>query len=208
MDARQNAFASYQAELFRRQLSNCENFDKAILTYASGALALSLGFLKDFIPLSRAALPTLLHLSWFAFASCILVTVTSYLISQRGINRQLQLAERYYLNGEEQALREVNHAAAATEWFNLASGVLFCIAVVLTTIFVSANAKEASVSNKISPEQLQKIISGETRIIKAAVIPPMASIPAATPSPSPGAASSSPQTPPETQDSGNSEGDR
>ncbi|MFW3176907.1 hypothetical protein EX530_20205 [Xanthomonas phaseoli] len=181
MDVHQQNFVTYQAELFKRQLSNCENFDKAILTYASGALALSLGFLKDFVPLNKAAASVLLHLSWAAFAACIVVTVASYLISQQAIKRQLKIAERYYIKREENAFSEPNLAAHATEWCNIASGVLFCGAVVLTTIFVSLNAKVTRMSNKIDQEYIQKISSGEVPTIKAAVIPPMVSVPVAIP---------------------------
>ncbi|MCC4610743.1 hypothetical protein LL963_01295 [Xanthomonas campestris pv. esculenti] len=205
MDVHQQNFASYQAELFKRQLSNCENFDKAILTYASGALALSLGFLKDFVRLSQAAASTLLYLSWAAFAACIVVTVASYLISQQAIKRQLEIAERYYIKREEKALVEPNLAARATEWCNIASGALFCSAVVLTTIFIAVNVKETNMSNKISQEYLQKIISGEVPIIKAAVIPPMASVPVATPATIPSTpATPAPASAPTTSPSGDS----
>jgi hypothetical protein len=140
MDANQ-LFSELKTELFKRQLSNSENFDKAILTYASGALALSLAFLKDFVPLAGAC-------SWMLFALCITITVASYLMSQLGIKRQLRLAERYYLEKDESALKETNTSALCTEYFNLASGTCFCVAVFLTTGFIASNAMEASMSRE------------------------------------------------------------
>ena len=102
----ERAFSELKTELFKRQFSNAENFDKAILTLASGALALSLGFLKDFVSLNTANLVWSLYSSWFLFVSCIIITVASYLISQIGIEKQLKLAKRYYLDSDDTALEE------------------------------------------------------------------------------------------------------
>ena len=166
----ERTFSELKTELFKRQVSNAENFDKAVLTLASGALALSLGFLKDFVSLDTADFPFALYLSWFLFVFCIIITVASYLVSQLGIDKQLKIAKRYYLDGEENALQEKNGPLCLTNFLNWTSGALFGLAVLTTAIFITANAKEASMSssrNNPPDDVIRKVISGETDIIKA-----------------------------------------
>jgi len=137
-------FFELRSEIFRRQLSNSENFDKAILTYASGSLALSLTFLKDFVPLDQASYAGILYCSWILFAFCIAVTVASYRVSNVAHERQLKIAEEYYRSGDHRVLMQKNQPAIWTDRLNWISGGAFCVAVFLTTAFVAVNAKEAS----------------------------------------------------------------
>ncbi|MBU8977099.1 MULTISPECIES: hypothetical protein [unclassified Lysobacter] len=176
-------FSELKEETFRRQLSNSENFDRSILTYASGALALSLGFLKDFVPLTRAAHAYLLYGSWLLFALCITLTIASYLLAQLALKRHLEIADDYYLKQNTSAWGSPNTPALLTEIFNWASGSAFCLAVFLTTAFIAINAKEASMSfNKDDkgPRPNVKIIIDDG-VRKAAGVPPMTRIPGATP---------------------------
>lgn len=92
---RKMLFAELKSELFKRQLSNSDNLDKAVLAYSSAGLALSLGFLKDFISLATASQKWLLFTSWALFVLAVVVTIVSFLTSQRGIAKQLKLGERY-----------------------------------------------------------------------------------------------------------------
>jgi hypothetical protein len=71
-------------DLSKRQLSNAENLDKSVLTYSGAGLALSLGFLKDFIPIREAKLPWALYGSWIAFTAAMVLVVLSYVFSQWG----------------------------------------------------------------------------------------------------------------------------
>lgn len=132
-------YKSMEAELFKRELSNSENYDKSLLAYASGGLGLSLTFIKDVVPLSDAAWVLCLELSWVAWILTILVVLGSFLLSQKAITRQLDLARRYYLENEDDAFNEKNVYSTVTGWANLASGVLFLFGVGLTTVFVWIN---------------------------------------------------------------------
>ncbi len=137
-----------RADLLKRDLSNTENFDKSILTYSSAGLALSLGFLKDFVPMHAAACPWLLYLSWMLFVLATLITLASFLISQRGITQQLRTIYSYYIEGNLNALDEPNKYSA---WLNCAAylaGAAFLVALTLTTLFVAINLnREPSMSN-------------------------------------------------------------
>ena len=113
-EERKKLFFDFKAELYKRQLSNAENFDKSVLTYSSAGLGFSLAFLKDFLPITKAACGWLLYLSWGLFTFAIIITIFSYMTSQRGIKNQLSISERYYLKNDENALKEKTDAASLT----------------------------------------------------------------------------------------------
>lgn len=71
MDERQRIHSETRQDLLKRQLSNAENFDKAILSLSTAGLGFSLAFIKDILPLSNAAHLILLHVSWFLFGAAI-----------------------------------------------------------------------------------------------------------------------------------------
>lgn len=144
-DERKRLFESYRNELWKRELSNAENFDRAILAYSSAGLAFSLGFLKDFIPISKAVIPWALYSSWVLFTLAVAATMVSYVLSQFGIKRQIAFAEAYYLNRKEDAFHLRNSYAVWTTRTNFASGTFFIAAIILTTLFVSINLTGASV---------------------------------------------------------------
>lgn len=145
VDERKNLHAQLKAELFKRQLSNSENFDKSVLSYSTAALGFSIGFLKDFVPVTKATYAWLLYGSWTAFVVSVVVTISSFLVSQKGISRQLKINESYYLERKDEALRDTNCWARATDALNLLSGIAFVLGVVCTTVFVALNLERAAV---------------------------------------------------------------
>lgn len=64
---RRELYANTRRDLLDRQLSNSEKFDNAILTLSTGALAISLAFIKDIVPLKLAQNLWLLKASWWLF---------------------------------------------------------------------------------------------------------------------------------------------
>lgn len=153
-EERKKLFYDLKAELYKRQLSNAENFDKSVLTYSSAGLGFSLAFLKDFLPIASAKWGWLLYGSWALFTLAIVITIISYITSQCGINTQLSIAERYYLRQEEKAINEKNFFASLTDLLNSASGCFFVAAIIFTTAFVSINLERVSTMSK------QKIQNG------------------------------------------------
>ena len=53
-----------EEELSKRDLSNVENLDKAILSLSSAGLGLSLVFIRNVVELAAATHVWLLHISW------------------------------------------------------------------------------------------------------------------------------------------------
>ena len=64
----QKLLAETRADLLKRQLSNSENYDKAVISLSTAFLGLSLAFLKDLVPIQRAEWLWLLYGSWLALA--------------------------------------------------------------------------------------------------------------------------------------------
>lgn len=143
-EERKQIHAELKAELFRRQLSNANNFDKAILTYSAAGLALSLGFLKDFIPINHANAAWLLFFSWALFVAAFVITLFSFIASQIGIAKQLEINEQYYLKEDDSALSERNFFAQCTNWLAWAAGIALVAGMMCSTIFVSVNLEKAA----------------------------------------------------------------
>jgi len=134
--SRNELYQKTREDLLKRQLSNNENFDRSILTLSSAALALSVAFLQ--VGTSHNCFPMLV-LAWVGFVVSIISTVISYLTSQKGILRQLDLAEKYYQQNEESALTAENHAAAWTNRCAYISVTAFVLAIILLLIYFAIN---------------------------------------------------------------------
>ncbi|MFA8394802.1 hypothetical protein ACEPUD_32420 [Burkholderia ubonensis] len=119
--ARTEIFKSYRSEIDKRHLSNAENFDKAILTYANAGLALSITLFKD--AFSRAGLSgqALLAVSWAGFTLSVLFVIASFLLSQRALLDQVGLAEKYLLGFDDSCNRD-------SRWKHLSDGATYCAA--------------------------------------------------------------------------------
>lgn len=179
-------FDSYRDELFKRQLSNSEAYDKAILSLSSAGLALSLTFIKFIVPLTKANYLSILKLSWLLFLASVITTVISFLISNKGISTQLKFAEEYYIEAKANALNKFNIYACFNTIFNYVSGVLFIFALICVVSFVTlninhgeidmSNKKESFATDGAAIPKMQQA-SGSGKIDKSAGIPPMGQAP-------------------------------
>ncbi|WP_051180446.1 hypothetical protein [Caballeronia insecticola] len=139
---RQRLYDAYRTELDKRHVSNAENLDKSVLTYSSGGLAFSLGFLKDFAPHGHAVFRWSLLTSWGLFTFAIALVVASYPVSQKVIRIQLDRCERYFKESEEGAFDESSRWETLSEVITILSGISFCGALALSAIFVGLNILE------------------------------------------------------------------
>ena len=134
--SRSELYQKTREDLLKRQLSNNENFDRSILTLSSAALALSVTFLK--VGRTHNCF-VILVFAWTGLVISIIVTVVSYLTSQQGIARQLELAEQYYLNGDEASLSARNRYAEWTDRFAYVSAISFVAGIILLLVYFSNN---------------------------------------------------------------------
>ncbi|WJD87049.1 hypothetical protein QRD25_18640 [Serratia marcescens] len=198
-------YAVFKAEVDKRELSNTDNYDKNILTLSSAGLALSLTLLKDIVSKEGPVCVFFLYASWVLFGLAILSTISSFLISNKALVKQLAIAERYYLNGEPSALNEKNIWGQITSVVNWFSGGFFILAIISVILFGSFNFSKRSVmsgnDSKVSlavrinegqsMPQMQKV-----QVDKGASVPAMPKAPAKNPIPAnPTVTPSSPPVP-------------
>jgi hypothetical protein len=130
---------SYRDDLRKRQLSNNENYDKTVLTLSSSGLALSLTAIKFAIPLTTARYLYLIQGSWWLFGATIFISIFAYWISNKALDKQLEIAEEYYSKGIEDAFSKKNWYSNVNDWLNMAAGLTFIIATSLIVSFVTFN---------------------------------------------------------------------
>ncbi len=139
-DERKEIFSVYKNELFKRELSNTENYDKSILTLSSAGLAVSFTYLKFFIPvISEAKYLFLVKFSWGLFLISIILSLIAYQISNRAIARQVVIAENYYIHRNDSALDESNRWAKTNSWLNIFVGLFFIAAITTFVVFAIQN---------------------------------------------------------------------
>jgi hypothetical protein len=126
-------------ELSKRDLSNVENLDKAILSLSSAGLGLSLVFIRNVVELKEASHVLLLHVSWFMFVLAIISTLSSYLFGQCALDKQRELNEKYYLEGDENAGQRMPLASKITRYLSYVSVSTYIAAVSFTALFIGCN---------------------------------------------------------------------
>jgi hypothetical protein len=191
-EERKRLYERHRDDLSKREISNAENHDKSILTYSAAGLGLSLGLLKDFIPIAQAQYSWALYGSWIFFALAMISVIVSYPLSQKVIRLQLDRAKRYYLDNTETAFNERTkwefHADLLNQWV---SPTTFILAIILTTLFVSTNLKGANMADKKTPTsialdgitgmEMQKMAQQKVSVQKGVTGMPMQSITASQP---------------------------
>lgn len=140
-DQSEKLLADFTAEVRKRQVSASENFDKSVLTLSTSGLAVSLAFLKDFIPIGQALSAWMLYASWGLLTAATVITMLSFLASMRAQEFQQAIAEGHYRRGE--AHDKPNPWDQFVIWMNRASGASFIAGVSLTTLFVAINLQRA-----------------------------------------------------------------
>lgn len=143
-DEIRKVYADHVAEINKREVSSSENFDKAVLTFSSAGLALSVGFLKDFVPIQSATAPWTLYWSWALFTTATCATIVSFLVSSRALEAQKGRAHAYYMEGDDDALKRGNAWDRVTRVLNYTSGGAFLLAMILSVVFISINLEKGS----------------------------------------------------------------
>lgn len=153
---RQDLFAKLKEEIERRQLSNTENYDKAVLSLATVFLGASLTFLKDFVPFRDAHWKVLLPFSWALFGLAVIATIASFFVSLEELRAQLERGEDYYLRDDETALVRKSGFDNWTNRLNLGSAVAFVLGIAFTIAFITINLSEARMPKQDGGDTLQK----------------------------------------------------
>jgi hypothetical protein len=136
-----SCFDDYRKELWGGLKGSHEQFDKAVLTMSAGGLAISLMLVKDLFTIEEMVGHWVLVASWFLFCGSIILTVVSFLTSQKSITIQIDNFEKFAA-GDSSYWNKPNPYSAVTSWLNRMSGGFFLTAVIATTLFATINFQE------------------------------------------------------------------
>lgn len=128
---------AYRSQSIEGEFRQSQNFDKAVLTLSSGALGLSLVFIKDLVP-EPTSTGSLLA-AWILFGVAVASILIAMVFSQRGYRR-----ERKLLNDDvsgQDTSAEKNGWASATKAMNLLAVGAFLFGVVFLICFVHKNIR-------------------------------------------------------------------
>ncbi|MGC2423799.1 MAG: hypothetical protein WA666_05535 [Nitrospirota bacterium] len=185
MDNQERDYTVYLEErksLIEANKNTAQQFDKAVLTLAAGALALSLTFIEKIAPAPVKWTLWFLAFSWIAFVISILSTLISFLTSQTACTRQIEIIE----NEDETTSNSEgsqNKYALYTKRLNISSIIFFIIGVALLVTFSLSNlflykqegamAEKKNINEGYVPQK-QPITPGPKKTGDKGFIPPPA----------------------------------
>ena len=129
--------------LVNSELDQSRQFDKYILTLASGTFGLSLLFIKQLVPSFEPYTVWYLISSWIFFSFSIVSTLISFVVSQSACARQRMILGKWYdkcKEGEEMTDEEMrNPLTKLVKGFNYSSMTFFLLGVFMLIIFGAIN---------------------------------------------------------------------
>ena len=128
-------------ELLKRELSNSQLFDKAILALSSAGLGFSLAFIRKGFSLVEAIQVYLLYSSWILFAVAIASTLISFFTGQCAIKKQLKLNESHYLENKEKPSNSENKPDNLKNRWNQITNALSCSDILSACHFVDCSIR-------------------------------------------------------------------
>ena len=129
----------YRAEMVVGLRSAYSSMDRSVLTLSSGALGLSMAFLRESSNIQAWSAKALLIPSWLGFVLAIVSTVISFRISVLDHKSQLKWAERTLEMGKSARKVAEGYYRKRVEFLNILSLICFILAICMTVLFVGVN---------------------------------------------------------------------
>ncbi len=161
-------YLRHKAEIDKRDLSNSENRDKAILSFSSAGLALSLSLIRFVVPIEKIENFTLLYWVWSLFGGAVILTILSFSFSQYALKKELKSSEDYYLNGNENYIPK--YIKYIEKFFAIIPTLLFVGAIICIVVFAIQNFNKTSKRNE-GMSDTKKIIVQKKIARRGASIP-------------------------------------
>jgi TRAP-type C4-dicarboxylate transport system permease small subunit len=158
-DVKYQTYIEERRSLIEASRVSAEQFDKYILTLSTGALALSITFLKNIAPVPQTDTIVFLVLSWLCLIICALLTLVSFLTSQKACSIQIEILEKNYLP-DEKPVDSKNQMSSFTIWLNRLSIFFFIIGVSLLAIFSIKNINHQTGITQMAQKKPQQIDEG------------------------------------------------
>lgn len=132
--------------IYATKNTNQAEYDKQLLTLSSGFLVLSLAFIKDIVHTDQAVHRGLLYASFIVLSVCVLLVLASFQVS----NSSLDQAKEWYENrmAGDLATEFPYRAARLIDCFNIFSGIIFMVGIVLAVSFVIINLQREGINGR------------------------------------------------------------
>ena len=138
-ESQENQYIELKKQVGEGLLSGAQQHDKAILTLAAGALALSLVFINDIAPKPSPETIPFLGWSWVILVVSMCFVLLSFHFSIFAFRRHDQHLDRLQSNPETDPSTLKNGWVAATLLLNLAALVCFVVGAILLLLFCYKN---------------------------------------------------------------------
>jgi hypothetical protein len=135
--------------------TSSDDFDKNLLAVSSGALGVSLAFIKDIVPLDRAVWLSALYASWICFALCLVITIFSFRFAIAAQRKFIVFLREYYIDRKEEALNKKSWYSKAVTCCTYSASLAFLVGLVCTLAFCCVNVKRASSLRGVTPADLK-----------------------------------------------------
>lgn len=132
-------YHKHAAQAWTDQQASSDDFDKNLLTLSSGALGVSLAFIKDIVPLKDAVMVCWLYVSWATFAACIIATIFSFPLSIQAQKVHVEYLYRYYIEGKQEFLNRESGWSKAVTVCAAVGAIFFTAGLVATLVFAFVN---------------------------------------------------------------------
>ncbi len=157
-------YNEHKRQVWQDIQASTDSFDQSLLTLSSAALALSLAFIKDIVPLQKAIWIWSLFTSWICFSACVLVTVASFLVSVAAHNRQLDFLWHYHIERDESYYNKKSGPSKALPWMTRVAGTLFLAGFLLTLVFCIGNIERLRRLPSMSEPRTTRLQEGRAPI--------------------------------------------
>ena len=142
MDSKKyDVYLEERNSLIHAGFEQTKSFDKYILTLAGGTFGLSLLLIKQLVTDFEKGTIGILIAAWTAFSLSILITLISFLFSQKACSKQIEILETWYRKNEDELTEEdtKNKFTKLTNKLNWSSMFIFISGVILLIVFSAIN---------------------------------------------------------------------
>jgi len=139
---RKDLYDEHRQQAWHDIQTETDNFDRNLLALSTSTLVLSLGFIKDIVPLKQAVWLSVLYVSWVTFALCILVTVASFRVSILAHKKQLDYLWKFYMERDDSYFNKKSFWSRTLKTTTWAASLCFVAGMACTVAFAIKNVME------------------------------------------------------------------
>ena len=122
--------------LLKQYQISADHFDRTLVTLASGAIVLTVGFLKDIVPDPLPISIIFLYGSWASFTLSLAAILAAHLMAMNGRKQMIQQIDDAIRTSERNFKWKKNRWARQLSWISF---IMFIVGVVLFSYFVFLN---------------------------------------------------------------------